>query len=137
MCVTLVIVEVLVVLVVVIQQGSAHLSWQPSIAATDEQVKPAKAMVSQVADPLHGELQMLLGHPSGGSTAITSPMSSHAAPQGTIKRTPSRLDRAKTELQLRKVWKIELQARESVLQDVPIAMSPCSFCANGKPLKQL
>lgn len=92
MCVALVIVEVLVVLVVVIQQGSAHWSLQLSITATDEQVKPATAKLSQVAWLLHGELHKLLGHPSGGSTATTRPISSHTA-RGTIKRpTAPRLD---------------------------------------------
>lgn len=84
-CVTLVIVEVLVVLVVVIQQGSAQASLQPSITATDEQVKRAKAKLSQVAAPLQGAVHKLLGHPSGGSTATTRPISSHAD-RGTIKQ---------------------------------------------------
>jgi len=94
-CVALVIVEVLVVLVVVIQQGSAHWSLQLSITATDEQVKPATAKLSQVAWLLHGELHKLLGHPSGGSTATTRPISSHTShtARGTIKRpTAPRLD---------------------------------------------
>ena len=67
-------VKVMVVLVVVMQQGSAQTVPQEPTPAKVAHSKPALAKVSQVPTPIHAVVQVSLGHPSGFSTCADTPI---------------------------------------------------------------